>query len=303
MQTIKTKIFTCLLSFVMVISMLPALNSNAATVSKSGKCGNNVRYSLASDGTMSITGTGAMYDFTYDTKKNFTDIPWYSFRTDIRKVVIGNGVERVGNFSFALCTNLKSIVWPTNGSLKSIGKCAFAKNWALTSIVLPNGLVSVGYESFYNCSAATELVLPNTLKVIAYGAFANCTHVTKVYLPASVTTIGDFAFRGMFNLVRCTGGAGLVTIGAQAFEHDSKLSYFVITSKKLKKIGKACFNCDFKLKTLYIKNTTKLTKKGVKGSLYLSSVKKVKVKKSKVKSYKKYFTYRNCGKRSVKVKK
>ena len=300
MQTIKTKIFTCLLSFVMVISMLPALNSNAATVSKSGKCGDNVSYKLDSNGTMTISGNGPMYDFVYD---KTTNIPWYSFRTDIRKVVIGNGVERVGNFSFAWCTNLKSVVWPTNGSLKTIGKCAFAKNWALTSIVLPNGLVSVGYEAFMDCSGATELVLPNTLKVIAYGAFANCTHVTKVYLPASVTTIGDFSFRGMFNLVRFTGGAGLVTIGAQAFEHDSKLSYFVITSKKLKKIGKGCFNCDFKLKTIYIKNTTKLTKKGVKGSLYLSSVKKVKVKKSKVKKYKKYFTYRNCAKRGVKVKK
>lgn len=298
MQTIKTKIFTCLLSFVMVFSMLPALNSNAA--SNSGKCGDKVSWKLDSNGTLTITGNGPMYDFVYDTT---TNIPWYSNRTSIRKIVINNGVERIGNFAFVWCTNLKTVVWPTNGSLKSIGKCAFAKDNLLESITLPNGLVSVGYEAFMDCSGATELVLPNTLKVIAYGAFANCTHVTKVYLPASVTTIGDFSFRGMFNLVRFTGGAGLVTIGAQAFEHDSKLSYFVITSKKLKKIGKGCFNCDFKLKTIYIKNTTKLTKKGVKGSLYLSSVKKVKVKKSKVKKYKKYFTYRNCGKRSVKVRK
>lgn len=299
MQSLKTKIFTCLLSFVMAFSMLPAMGSAAATNPTSGKCGDNVNWSL-SNGTLTVSGTGPMYDFVYDTT---TNIPWYASRYNIKKVVIGNGVERVGNFSFALCTNLKTITWPTNGSLKSIGKCAFAKNYSLTAVNLPTGLVSVGYEAFMDDSAVTELTLPNTLKVIAYGAFANLTKVTKVYLPASVTTIGDFAFRGMYNMVKFTGGAGLVTIGAQAFEHCSKLSNFVITSKKLKKIGKACFICDFKLKTIYIKNTTKLTKKGVKGSMYLSSVKKVKVKKSKVKKYKKYFTYRNCAKRGVKVKK
>ena len=57
-----------------------------------------------------------------------------------------------------------------------------------------------------------------------------------------------------------------------------------------------------KLKTLYLKKTTKLTKKGVRGSLYLSSVKTVKVKKSKVRKYKKIFKKSNSGKK-VKVKK
>jgi len=301
MQSLKTKIFTCLLSFVMAFSMLPAMGSAAATkYPVEGKCGNNVKYSLASDGTMTISGTGPMYDFIYDTT---TNIPWWNYRYEIRKLVIGNGVERVGNFSFALCTNLKTITWPTNGSLKSIGKCAFAKNYSLTAVNLPTGLISVGYEAFMDDSAVTELTLPNTLVTIAYGAFANLTNVTKVYLPASVKTIGDFAFRGMKSMVKFTGGAGLETIGVQAFEHCWKLSNFVITSKKLKKIGKAAFLCDSKLKTIYIKNTTKLTKKGVKNSMYLSSVKKVKVKKSKVKKYKKFFTYRNCAKRGVKVKK
>ncbi len=62
------------------------------------------------------------------------------------------------------------------------------------------------------------------------------------------------------------------------------------------------FNKDKKLKTIYIKNTVKLTKAGVKKSLKGASVKKVKVKKSKVKAYKKIFKKKNSG-RSVKVKK
>ena len=53
---------------------------------------------------------------------------------------------------------------------------------------------------------------------------------------------------------------------------------------------------------LNIKKTTKLTKAGVKNSLAGSSVKTVKVKKSKVKKYKKIFKKKNSGKK-VKVKK
>ena len=70
----------------------------------------------------------------------------------------------------------------------------------------------------------------------------------------------------------------------------------------LYKIGSQAFYKDTKLKTIYIKNTTKLTKAGVKKSLKGSSVKTVKVKKSKIWKYKKIFKKSNSGKK-VKVKK
>ncbi|MCR4776639.1 MAG: hypothetical protein K5869_09715, partial [Saccharofermentans sp.] len=59
---------------------------------------------------------------------------------------------------------------------------------------------------------------------------------------------------------------------------------------------------DSALKTLQVKKSTKLCKSGVKNSLKGSAVKTVKVKKSKVKKYKKIFKKKNCGKK-VKVKK
>ena len=99
-----------------------------------------------------------------------------------------------------------------------------------------------------------------------------------------------------------TGGAGLKTIGANAFANCPKLKLFNISSKTLKKIGPYAFSGDTALTTLQLKKTTKLTKSGVKNSLKGSAVKTVKVKKSKVKKYKKIFKAKNCGKK-VKVKK
>ena len=127
-----------------------------------------------------------------------------------------------------------------------------------------------------------------TLKVVAVGS--------------KIVAIGNNAFFGCKNLVKVSGGAGLKTIGQNAFARCPKLSTFVITSKVLYKIGPQAFYKDSKLKTVCVRNTTKLTKGGVKKSLKGSSVKTVRVKKSKVKKFKKYFTKKNCG-RKVKVKK
>lgn len=141
-------------------------------------------------------------------------------------------------------------------------------------------------------------------KVTSIGpdAFRNNTSIKIVSLGSNIIVIGNNAFYGCTSLQKVSGGSKLKTIGTGAFARCSKLSSFTITSKYLSKIGTYAFNKDYKLKTIYIRNTTRLTKSGVKKSLKGSSVKTVRVKKSKVKKYKKYFTKKNCG-RKIKVKK
>ena len=134
---------------------------------------------------------------------------------------------------------------------------------------------------------------------IAEKACFNNTTVKSVYIGTNVTVIEINAFYGCTNLEKVSGGENLKVIGQNAFARCTKLSTFVITSKVLYKIGPQAFYKDSKLKTIYIRNTTKLTKSGVKKSLKGSSVKTVKVKKSKVKAYKKYFTKKNCGKNQL----
>ena len=310
MQSIKVKVLSAFMSFIMAVTMFPALMSNAAVTSLNGaKCGDNVTATLTGT-TLKISGTGPMYDYkayykANDTSKRIssTDAPWFSSRTNIEKIVIEDGVTKIGNNAFGCLTYVKSVEFQSKGSLKTIGTQAFYDDWKITSLALPNGLTTIGSNAFAWCYGVTSVSLPGTLKTIGYGAFAYCETLTRVYIPKSVTSIGDFAFKDNWKLVSVTGGAGLTSIGRQAFEYCTHLKTFKITSKKLARIGQCCFYCCNSLKTIYIKKTTKLKKKKVKGSLYFSSVKKVKVKKSKVKKYKKFFTYRNCGKRGVKVRK
>ncbi len=133
-------------------------------------------------------------------------------------------------------------------------------------------------------------------------AFYGDKKITSLTVGSNVVIIDSYAFYGCSNLTKVSGGKVLKTIGTKAFAYCSKLKSFSIASSVLNKIGSYAFQKDKKLKTVYIKYTTRLTKSGVKKSLKKSSVKTVKVKKSKVKKYKKYFKKKNSG-RSVKVKK
>ncbi|MCR5340667.1 MAG: leucine-rich repeat protein, partial [Saccharofermentans sp.] len=141
-------------------------------------------------------------------------------------------------------------------------------------------------------------------KVVSIGskAFNGNKSIKTVSIGSNVTSIGDKAFYGCSKLTKVSGGSNVRTIGSYAFASCSKLKSFSISSKYLSKIGSYAFKKDKKLKTVSIKSTTSLTKAGVKKSLKSSYVKTVKVAKSKVKTYKKYFKKSNSG-RSVTVKK
>ena len=133
-------------------------------------------------------------------------------------------------------------------------------------------------------------------------AFYKDTAIKTLNIGANVKIIDSYAFYGCKNLTKVTGGKGLETTGSYAFAYCPKLKSFSVTSSALRKIVTYTFKKDKKLKTIKIKYTAKLTKAGVKKSLKGSYVKTVKVKKSKVKSYRKIFKKSNSG-RYVNVKK
>ena len=83
----------------------------------SGKCG-ETKYRLSSDGTLNISGNGKMCSYT-----SYDSYPWYSYRSQIKKVVISEGVTSIGDEAFKYCTSLSSIEIPS--SVTSIGSTAF----------------------------------------------------------------------------------------------------------------------------------------------------------------------------------
>ena len=144
-------------------------------------CGDNLSWEFdSSSGTLTITGTGDMYD--YDDNSNFA--PWLiSYYESITSVIISDGVTSIGEFAFLYCTGLTSVTIPN--SVISIGGAAFGFCTGLTSIEIPSSVTSIGDYAFAYC-IGLETVTINAESLESYGsdAFESTAEGLKIYVPA-----------------------------------------------------------------------------------------------------------------------
>lgn len=81
-----------------------------------------------------------------------------------------------------------------NTSNNEIGNSFFNKCKGLTSIVLPEGITSIGEIAFSGCSALTSIVIPQSVTSIGESAFSECTKLTTISIPEKVASIGFRTF-------------------------------------------------------------------------------------------------------------
>lgn len=116
----------------------------------SGNCGaegDNLTWTFA-DGTLYISGSGAMADFSFDNATWSADTPWKQYRFQITALDLPEGMTYIGAFAF----------------------------WGLdyvSDIVLPEGLVETADYSFANCQGLHSFTFPTTLQTVGNGMFAN----------------------------------------------------------------------------------------------------------------------------------
>ena len=167
-------------------------------------------WSLDASGQLTISGSGAMNDFEWNSV-----VAWKEYSLNIQSVTIENGITSVGAHAFSGCGNLTAITLPDGitsvgsyafgscGSLievllpisvSSIGSYAFSENKMLKRITIPEGITDIGYKTFYACSALTEVTIPKGVTRIDDYAFYACRSLTSITLPKSLTDIGDSAF-------------------------------------------------------------------------------------------------------------
>lgn len=91
----KKKILSIFLAFCLIFSLLPM--GAMADEAKSGTCGENLTWVLK-DGTLTISGTGKMYDYDYSDYE--AAAPWIRDKYKIKSVVIEDGVTSIGSEAF-----------------------------------------------------------------------------------------------------------------------------------------------------------------------------------------------------------
>ena len=196
----------------------------------------NLTWKLYEDGTLTISGTGAMKNYNYSDNQS----PVY-INSSVKKVVIEDGVTSIGNDAFSNCSGLISITIPN--SVTSIGNDAFYYCTSLTSITIPDSVTSIGSSAFRDCTSLTTITIPNSITSIGEAAFGNCISLTSITIPESVTSIGNYAFSGCSSLTSITIPDNVTSIGECAFSYCTSLTNITIPNSVTSIGNKAFSDC------------------------------------------------------------
>ena len=213
-----------LTALALALCMLAALTSEifAADIVASGYCGGegdgtNLTWTLDSEGTLTISGTGKM-----DREQHYWQL------LSVKKAIIGPGVENVSADRFANRRELQTVV--LNEGLKSIDARAFFNCTSLTEVTLPSSLCSLGGNSgpvdgqaFYN-SGIRSIRIPGNLKELTnYANFGGCKNLETVYFEEGVEEINMGSFRECPNLKEINFPTSLKVIERNSFQDCKSL--------------------------------------------------------------------------------
>ena len=216
----KRRLLSILLAAVMLLSAVPLGVVEAAwAADNSGSCGESVTWSLSSDGTLTLSGTGEMANYKSSDTAPYYNAPWGSdaLRLKIKRLVVNEGITSIGDLAFYRCGNLTSVSLPN--SLVRIGKDVFFGCSSLTSLVIPDNvthidsdlcafcssletvklpkrLIKSGGALFAGCTSLTSVALPENLNGIPWRMFYDCSSLTTISIPVSVDFIDEEAFSG-----------------------------------------------------------------------------------------------------------
>ena len=235
------KIISLLLSLAMLLTITSGLNLTAYADVQTGKCGDNVTYSLdTSTGVLTISGTGEMTDSPFGQNSNI-----------IKSVIIENGVTSIGDSAFCHCKSLTNVT--IGSSVTSIGESAFLRCTSLISITIPNSVTSIENEAFEDCTSLISVTIPNSVTSIGEYAFNYCISLTSVTIPNSVTSISDSAFKNCTSLKSVTIPDSVTSIDSYAFFKCTSLKSVKIPDS-VTSIGSDAFLCCSSLTTIEVSN-------------------------------------------------
>ena len=203
----KKRVISLILSLILLITLFPTALAEPAT---SGVCGDALTWTLDSEGTLTISGKGWMYNH-----ENREDVPWYALRKSIKNIVVNEGLTHIGKYAFANCINLESVTLPK--SMYYIYAYAFLGCLSLKDVYISDltAWCNVTFEwldryasnplymaknLYVNGVLMRDLVIPEGTGIIRSTNFAGFCGIDSVTIPSTVYHVHTEAFIGCNNL-------------------------------------------------------------------------------------------------------
>jgi hypothetical protein len=178
--------------------LLTMLTVTTAWADASGSCGDNLTWVFTeSDGTLTISGEGDMYNYNYANK-----VPWYNYREQIKKVILPKGLTYIGGYAFYNAKALRKISIPA--SVSKIAKYAFCGVGTNTpggctfTVAKGSKLTTIHEHAFNGFKGDIDLLECTDLTDIQRYTFEGYLAGTLL-LPVNISTIYMDAFRGAKN--------------------------------------------------------------------------------------------------------
>ena len=256
------------LALLLVCLTFAALTLCASAETKTGTCGDDVTYTLDTDtGVLTISGEGEIKNFdkggapwfpyrnsihTANIANGVTRIGGYAFElcSNLTSITVPDSVTNIGYAAFSgtawrsnqpdgvvyagkVACGYKGSMFETQIVLKQgtigIADTAFAGYFINDfSMIIPDGVTSIGHEAFYCCSGLTSITIPDSVTSIGKDAFSSCRSLTNVTIPDSVLSIGKMAFSSCESLTNVTIPDSVLSIEYGAFDYCSGLADVII---------------------------------------------------------------------------
>ncbi|MGN0166225.1 MAG: leucine-rich repeat protein [Lachnospiraceae bacterium] len=189
---IKEKTWYPVLFLILSLFVLFSSDFAFAADSDSGSVTDTINYTFDGEtGQLVISGTGALPDCIGGNSVITGRIPWFDYRSEIKSIVIENGITYIGGAIFYDCGAVSVVM---ADSVAEMGEYAFDYCDNLTSVTLSKNIKIIPENCFYSCGSLASVTIPSGVKEIHTYAFAFCKSLTGVTIPGTVTEIEVDAF-------------------------------------------------------------------------------------------------------------
>lgn len=203
----------------------------------SGTCGANVKWIIdVETGVLTLSGTGATYNYVNVGNVN----PFIEHRFDIKTIVIGDGITKLGNRLFRGLSQVTSVKFGKD--VTAMGYEVFYSCGKLANVELNEGLTHLGALTFYGCKNLTQITIPSTVTNLENRAFKG-TGLTSIVVPDTVTKMGYEVFMNCTNLASVDFTRGVSMLQPRTFENCTSLKTFYFTRNMCRIRSRAFYGC------------------------------------------------------------